>query len=74
MNLGTELISWVKECKYLGIKLIAGRGFVTDIENRRKKFRAVFNVLLNGVYLSEEYLMEILVRTYACLNVWGRNF
>jgi hypothetical protein len=68
MKMGTEFISWVKDCMYLGIKLVAGRGFVTDIENRRRKFCSAFNdVLLNGGYMSEECIMEILVKQ--CLPV-----
>ena len=31
MNLGTVLISRVKECVYLVVKLVAGKGFVTNI-------------------------------------------
>ena len=27
INSGTELISWVKECMYFGVKLLAVRGF-----------------------------------------------
>ena len=61
---------------YFEVKLVAGRGFVTDIKNLKIKFCSAFNdVLLNGGYLSEECLIEILVKQCvpACFNIRGRN-
>ena len=72
MNLGTELISWVKEFMYLGVKLVAARGFVTDIENCWRKFCSALNdVLLNGGYMSEECPMEILVKQCMPVLTYG---
>ena len=73
MNLGTELISWTKECMHLGVKLVAGRSRVTGFENRRRKFCSVFNdVLLNGAYnYVGECLKEILVKQCMPVLTYG---
>ena len=55
-----DYIEWVSEGVYLGVKLIAGKCFKTDVGERKRKFFAVFNnVIANGGFLSEECLMEI---------------
>jgi hypothetical protein len=54
MNIGGTDISWVFEGVYLGIKLIAGKSFKTDVEERKQKFIGSFNnVVANGYFMSE---------------------
>ena len=57
---------------YLGVKRVVGRGFVIDIENRRRKFCSAFNdILLNGGYMLEECLLEILEKQCMPVLTYG---
>ena len=51
---------WVHSCLYLGVKLVSYKYFLTDVEERKRKFfAAVNNVLTNGYYLTEKCLIEL---------------
>ena len=72
-------IKWVQQCTYLGVDLVSGKCFTTDVETRKRKFIACVNsVICRGKFLSEECLVEIICKqclpilTYGCVN-WYLN-
>jgi hypothetical protein len=72
MTLGGEEISWVSECKYLGVHVVAGKTFTTTAEESRRKFCAAFNdVILNGGFMSEECIMKVLVKQCLLILMYG---
>jgi len=80
LNVANKSIKWVQSCLYLGVKLVSHKHFLTDVEERKRKFfAAVNNVLTNAYYLSEECLVELIqkqcfpILTYGCGN-WCMSF
>ena len=65
VQFGDSYIDWVTESVYLGITLIAGKSFKTDVRERKRKCFVIFNnIVSNGGSLSEECLMEIYNNVY----------
>ena len=72
MMIGTEYVDWVKECVYLGVKLISSKVFTTVVDSNKRKFYAAFNdVMFNGSFLSEECLMEIFAKQCIPILMYG---
>ena len=79
VSIASKAIVWVDSYSYLGIKLISGKSFSNDVQDRKRKFfGAVNNILSNGRGLSEECLIELIhkqclpILTYGCFN-WKLN-
>ena len=70
MSIGIEKIKWVSNYVYLGVNVIAGREFKTDIETGKRKFCAAINdVISHAQFLSEECIMHII--NVQCLPILG---
>ena len=60
LNIGNESINWANECCYLGVVIVAGKVFTTNIEMRRRKFCGATNDILSfRSMLSEECIMHV---------------
>jgi hypothetical protein len=61
MLMYNECIMWGKECCYLGVTIVSGKEFVTNVETRRRKFCSAANDILSlRSVLSEECIMHII--------------
>ena len=60
LYIGNESINWANECCYLGVVIVAGKVFTTNIEIRRRKFCGAANDILSfRSILSEECIMHV---------------
>ncbi len=61
MSIGNEKIKWVSNYVYLGVNIIAGKEFKTDVESRKRKFCAAINdIISHAQFLSDECIMHII--------------
>ena len=61
MCIGSQSMAWVKKCCYLGVVIVAGKEFFTDVELTRRKFCGATNDILSMcVSLTEKCIMHII--------------
>ena len=59
--IGSRLMAWVSECCYLGVVIVAGKEYFTNVEHRRRKFWCAANDILSmRVSLTKECIMHII--------------
>jgi hypothetical protein len=64
-------IKWVHRCMYLGVTLMSDKCFANNVDDRKIKFFGAVNcVLSNGCGLSEECLIELILRQRFPVLIW----
>ena len=68
-------IECVQQFKYLGVKIQTGDVFKTDLKDKKRAFIASLNtVITNDSFLSEECIMEIIVKQCLPILIYGCFF
>ena len=66
LNLGTDVISWSENMKYLGISFEAGKTLIVDFASSLRKFYAAANSICSHTKYASAITKLLLVESY-CL-------